>query len=197
MKKIQTILSALLAIVLLLTACSSADGGDDSNRNGGRDSESDGARTIGEGGIDRSIIDTYRYIPETVSLPHVTGRIHIVTVHEELVYFCYAVEPAEDSALLIIVVEGISTDGAGNEVEHSWGARGIGNDIVDIYAMTDAEERGFRAIIESASVLAYFDQAVMNIIREETPRFFAGERSAADTARVLQNRVQIYLSERG
>jgi hypothetical protein len=66
---------------------------------------------------------------------------------------------------------------------------GTGDDMVGIYAMTDVEERGLRAIVESARILGYFDQAVMDIIREETPRFYAGERSAAETARVLQNRV--------
>jgi hypothetical protein len=88
-------------------------------------------------------------------------------------------------------------DEDGNEVEVSRGFMGQGDDsMVEMKALTDAEERGLRAIVESASILGQFNEIVTNMVREETASFFAGSRSAADTARVLQNRIQTYLNER-
>ncbi|MCL2563367.1 MAG: extracellular solute-binding protein, partial [Oscillospiraceae bacterium] len=87
-------------------------------------------------------------------------------------------------------------DADGNEEEVPRGGRGGGHFMVYLYAMTEAEERGFRAIVETASIAGRFDDRVMEMILEETLPFFAGDRSAADTARILQNRLQMYLSER-
>jgi len=88
----------------------------------------------------------------------------------------------------------IIIDEHGNEVE-SPGLMGAGDFIVPIYALTEAEERALREIIESASIMRRYDETIMNMVREETHRFFAGDRSAAETARILQNRVQRYLDE--
>jgi len=90
---------------------------------------------------------------------------------------------------------GFEIDEDGNEVEMSRGGS-ISQDITFSYfAMTETEEQGLRNIIESASVLGHFDETISNMVREETLPFFAGTRSAADTARILQNRISIYLSE--
>jgi len=62
--------------------------------------------------------------------------------------------------------------------------------------MTEEEARGFRAIIETASLIGHFDETVMEMLEEETLPFFNGGRSATDTARILQNRIQIFLNER-
>jgi len=89
----------------------------------------------------------------------------------------------------------LSTDDSRAEIPWAIGMKD-GDFHYGIFALTEAEERGLRAIIENASIPGYTDLTVMNIVREETPRFFAGERSAAETARVMQNRIQTYLSER-
>jgi len=69
--------------------------------------------------------------------------------------------------------------------------------LAGIFAMTESEERGLRDIVENARFTTYFDETVLDMVREETPRFFSGDRSAADTARVIQNRIQTFLNERG
>ncbi|MDR2569092.1 MAG: hypothetical protein LBD23_02180 [Oscillospiraceae bacterium] len=98
-----------------------------------------------------------------------------------------------DQAKIPIII----IDEDGNEVEGNRGFMGQGDDsMVEIKALTDAEERGLRAIVESASILGQFNEIVTDMVREETASFFAGSRSAADTARVLQNRIQTYLNER-
>jgi len=87
-------------------------------------------------------------------------------------------------------------DEDGNEVETWRGGQGMGDFLFYFYAMSEEEEHGLRAIVESARILAHFDETVTEMVREETLPFFAGDRSAADTARILQNRVQTFLNER-
>jgi len=91
-KKKQVSIFVLLVLILLFTAC-------------GGNSES------GEGGVDNSVIETYVYLSESLSLTHITDPVHSVTVHEGRIYLCYAVESAEDSVSPTIVVEGILPDG--------------------------------------------------------------------------------------
>ena len=91
----------------------------------------------------------------------------------------------------------MSIDEDGNEVEVSQGASGMGNIMIDIYALTEAEAESLRAMVESATLGRRYEDTVMEMIRAETLPFFAGDRSAEDTARILQNRVQIFLAERG
>ena len=38
---------------------------------------------------------------------------------------------------------------------------------------------------------------IFQIVNDEAAAFFAGERSAEDTAKVIQTRVSLYLSEQG
>ena len=86
-------------------------------------------------------------------------------------------------------------DADGNKVEERI-AMGMGDFIVTIYPLTEIEEMGFRAIAEGSCILRRLDETLMEMVREETLPFFAGNRSASDTARILQNRIQTYLSER-
>ncbi|MCH5268997.1 MAG: hypothetical protein J1E62_11750, partial [Lachnospiraceae bacterium] len=49
--------------------------------------------------------------------------------------------------------------------------------------------------IEDLHNMAFEDDVVMNIIFEEAKSFFHGQRTAEDVAGLIQNRVQLYLSE--
>ena len=84
----------------------------------------------------------------------------------------------------------------GAEVPRHWIDVGDGR-MIELFAMTVDEATGLRALIESADLGgSYFDYTVENIISEELPRFFSGDRTAVDTARIMQNRIQTYLNER-
>lgn len=39
------------------------------------------------------------------------------------------------------------------------------------------------------------DQSLMEIINDEAGAFFAGEKTAEETAQIIQNRVQLYMAE--
>ncbi|MDR0861348.1 MAG: hypothetical protein LBN30_01005 [Oscillospiraceae bacterium] len=63
------------------------------------------------------------------------------------------------------------------------------------YAMTEEGVAQLRAVIESANTLMGGDAQIVSILYEELPAFYAGAKSAEDTAKVIQSRVAIYLSE--
>jgi len=66
-----------------------------------------------------------------------------------------------------------------------------------LYALQEDEAAKIREIVEGADMVLHYDETISMIVKEETLPFFAGDRTAEDTARIIQNRIQIYLSERG
>ena len=68
---------------------------------------------------------------------------------------------------------------------------------VSFDAVTEQEQRELRALIESAVIDRREDYAeIFSIIKEESAHFFAGKKSAADCAGIIQSRAKVYLSER-
>jgi len=53
------------------------------------------------------------------------------------------------------------------------------------------------ALLNQTTQLYVWDETVIDMITEETLPFFAGDRSVDETVRIIQSRVQMYLSERG
>jgi len=89
------------------------------------------------------------------------------------------------------------TDEDGNEHEQSRGGVGFGDGLmIELYALSAEEGQLLRSVVESASLLGRHDDTITEMVQEEILPFFNGDRSAADTARILQNRIQTYLSER-
>lgn len=50
-------------------------------------------------------------------------------------------------------------------------------------------------MIENTDSRAMIDQNISNIINEESGAFFAGQKSAEETAGIIQNRVSVYIGE--
>jgi len=53
-----------------------------------------------------------------------------------------------------------------------------------------------RELIENIGHKPVNDHPVQHIVNEDTAAFFAGIRSAEETARIIQSRVSIFLAER-
>jgi len=71
-----------------------------------------------------------------------------------------------------------------------------GGNTIHIFAMTQAEADKLRLIIESAKPTGrYIRDELWGHLRDDVNVFFNGGRTAEDTARIMQNRVQIYLDE--
>lgn len=49
--------------------------------------------------------------------------------------------------------------------------------------------------VESVTTTPFEDNNVMNIINEEMSAYFSGQKTAEMTAKLIQNRVQLYLNE--
>lgn len=61
--------------------------------------------------------------------------------------------------------------------------------------ITDEAIAAVKEVIASVSVTVRTDKQVMEIVSEEAAAFFAGQKTATETAAVIQNRVQTYVSE--
>ena len=87
-------------------------------------------------------------------------------------------------------------DENGEQVENMKTSWGYDDFNIDIYAATQEEVDAVWALIKSADKMSgSVDEQLNNIITEETEPFFKGQKSAADTAAVIQNRIQIYVNE--
>lgn len=63
--------------------------------------------------------------------------------------------------------------------------------------LTQSQVDQVMQLINNADQLEVEDALVIEMILEELPPFFAGDRSVEETARIIQSRVQLYVSERG
>lgn len=60
---------------------------------------------------------------------------------------------------------------------------------------TEAESQAIRQRVQEATQLRLAEYPCSEIIQEEAAAFFSGDKTAEETARIIQNRVEIYLAE--
>ena len=83
----------------------------------------------------------------------------------------------------------------GEQVEQSKGGWGWGSLNIEIYALTQEEADAIVEVINSVDKIYSYDTDIMNIVTEECAAYFNGEKSAQDTANLIQSRVKIYVNE--
>ena len=66
---------------------------------------------------------------------------------------------------------------------------------VEIYELSQADADIILSLIENTQSVYSYDQDIMDIITDEVAAFFAGEKSAEDTAAMVQSRVNLYVQE--
>lgn len=66
---------------------------------------------------------------------------------------------------------------------------------VPMVPLTKEETAGFMDYIMSLDKLCVYNEALNNIVTEETESYFAGQKSAEEVADVIQSRAKIYVSE--
>lgn len=52
-----------------------------------------------------------------------------------------------------------------------------------------------KQFLQSVNQVMRYDQSILEIIQEETSTYYAGQKTADETAKIIQNRVQTYVSE--
>ena len=72
---------------------------------------------------------------------------------------------------------------------------GYGNLTEEVTAATAEEAAELTAYIDGITVCGISDEFIYNIVEEETARYFAGDCTAEDSARIIQSRVSLYLAE--
>ena len=71
----------------------------------------------------------------------------------------------------------------------------LNGEQITLEPLSQAQVDQIVAFIETVNQSSYYDEDVMNIISEEAASFFHGRKSAAEVAKVIQSRVQIYVDE--
>ncbi len=71
----------------------------------------------------------------------------------------------------------------------------IGGESIVIGEITQEYVDIVKNYLRSLTQVVRYDTSMMNIINEEAAAFFAGSKSAEETAKIIQNRVSIYVSE--
>ncbi len=102
---------------------------------------------------------------------------------------------AFDAALKKATTPTYTTNEKGEQVEQSTGGVGWDDFYIDLYAVTQEQADGINELIGSVSRLANYDESIINIVSDEAASFFAGDKTAEETAQIIQSRVAIYVSE--
>jgi ABC-type glycerol-3-phosphate transport system substrate-binding protein len=83
--------------------------------------------------------------------------------------------------------------------EDEWGHGTVGMNglMIELKPLTQAEADQILALINSVTSTVSYDDFIWNIVSESASSFFAGQISAQDAVRVIQNRVSTYVAEQG
>ncbi|MBQ9270372.1 MAG: extracellular solute-binding protein [Oscillospiraceae bacterium] len=71
----------------------------------------------------------------------------------------------------------------------------IGEAEYKIGELTQEQADAFLAYVNGATVSGNYDADILNIVTEEAAAYFAGDKTADEVAKLIQNRVTIYLGE--
>ena len=91
-------------------------------------------------------------------------------------------------------------DENGQRIPQSRGGMGVADEgggmfSFEYYGLTQEQADRFLALLDSASPMPGMNTKIFEIVNAEATPFFNGERSAEDTAKIIQNKVSLYISE--
>lgn len=88
-------------------------------------------------------------------------------------------------------------DENGNKIEVSRSAMswGSGDNYIEIYATTQEQADKLWELITTTTKVADYSSSIYDIVNEQTPAFFSGQKSAEEVARLIQNKANIYVNE--
>jgi ABC-type glycerol-3-phosphate transport system substrate-binding protein len=87
-------------------------------------------------------------------------------------------------------------DSDGNPIPlYSYGRSGAGDTVTDVYAITQEMYEAVLEVINNTTMVSSYDQEIIDIITDETAAFFEGQKTAEETAKMLQSRISLYVGE--
>lgn len=89
----------------------------------------------------------------------------------------------------------IMYDEEGNALQYPKTTWGYDDWEAEIYAATQEEIDEIKAMIDMAKPQGSGDETIFTMINEEAQSYFSGQKSAEDVAKIIQSRVEIYVSE--
>lgn len=113
----------------------------------------------------------------------------------------YVIRPdaASDPEMGYSIFDDIIEEQLDNEMYiYDWNGRSdleYYDDDCRVYPLTQEERDGLDAYIRNCNTYMMLDEKVENIIYEEAGMYFSGDRSAEDTAKMIQSRAELYLAE--
>lgn len=86
-------------------------------------------------------------------------------------------------------------DENGNKIEQSQGGWSDGYNNYEYYSMTQEQADQLMELINNTTKLMTTDTSLYDIILEEAEAFFSDQKSAEETAKMIQSRVSLYVKE--
>ena len=65
----------------------------------------------------------------------------------------------------------------------------------EIYALTEDQVQQIRELVLTTTKVADYDQAILDIVKEQAAPFFAGQKTAEEVAKLVQSKANIYVNE--
>lgn len=86
-------------------------------------------------------------------------------------------------------------DENGERIPQSRGMVSTGTETFEIYATTPRQAEMLRGAIASAEKMMDYDTSIIDIVKEQAAAYFAGQKTAAETAKLIQSKANIYINE--
>lgn len=86
-------------------------------------------------------------------------------------------------------------DENGERIPQSKGSGTDGVNTYEFYATTPRQAEQLREVIASATKMMDYDTSIIDIVKEQAAAYFAGQKSAEETAKLIQSKANIYINE--
>lgn len=104
---------------------------------------------------------------------------------------------ALEKQLLAAMTEEYTQDAKGDKIPKSKSEILFeGEEPISIYKITNEQKIVLLDMIETASIASAYDSSLHSILLEEAENYFSGDKSLEETAKVIQGRASIYMSEK-
>lgn len=85
----------------------------------------------------------------------------------------------------------------GEKVEVSSGGIGFNDFMVELYSVKQEDFDSFWAVYENCATVSAGNNEVINMIKTQAKAFFDGQKTAEETAKLIQDQISLYMMEQG
>ena len=85
----------------------------------------------------------------------------------------------------------------GEQVEVSMGGIGFNDFMVELYSVKQEDFDAFWSVYENCTTVTGSNTEIMSLINDQAAAFFGGQKTAEETAKLIQDTVSLYMMEQG